>query len=549
MGDKKNNIVVQAGIMAAAGFISRIIGLIYVIPLNRIIGSLGTGYYQTAYNYYTIILLISSYSIPSAVSKVIAGKLSLREYKNAHRIFVCSMWYVLGVGALASLFLYFGANFITEGAAASVLKVFAPTIFFYGILGVLRGYFQAHKSMLQTSVSQILEQILNAIVSVAAAYGVISIVMGTMETSSEVELMSKRAMYGAMGSAIGTGAGVLCALFFMWFVYELNKSMIHKRIRRDTTEHVDSYREIGKMILSVVTPFILSTAAYNLNAVLNNNLYISIMMNVKNVEETVVYYNYGVFNIQAVKISNIPIAFASAMAAAIIPTITQLVAKKDVIGVKDKIGQAIRTIMLITIPSAVGLMVLAKPITWMLFGDIETLEMASRLLSFVAVSIVLFAFSTLNSSILQGIGKVNKPIINAVIALILQTGVVVPLLIFTNLDIYTLVISNMVYAGILCILNQYAIRKAIGYRQEMIKTFLIPTIASIMMGVVCWAVYEVIYLATDSMKIAVIPAIIVAVVAYFVLIIGLKGVSKRDLKAFPKGTVLVRIAQKMRLMN
>ena len=173
MADKnssKNNFIMQAGILAAAGIISRIIGLLYRGPLQSVIGNLGLGYYQSAYNYYTIILLISSYSIPSAISKAIAQKLGEKEYRNAHRLFHGAMIYVLVVGGIASLFLFFGAGLFVSGAAVTVLRTFAPTIFVYGILGVLRGYFQAHKSMAQTSVSQILEQIANAVVSVGAAY-------------------------------------------------------------------------------------------------------------------------------------------------------------------------------------------------------------------------------------------------------------------------------------------------------------------------------------------------------------------------------------------
>ena len=103
----KNNFIMQAGILAAAGMISRVIGLLYRSPLHRVIGKIGLGYYSSAYNYYTIVLLISSYSIPSAISKVIAQKLAIREYRNAHRIFKCALWYVLAVGGVASLFLFY----------------------------------------------------------------------------------------------------------------------------------------------------------------------------------------------------------------------------------------------------------------------------------------------------------------------------------------------------------------------------------------------------------------------------------------------------------
>ena len=160
---KKDGFIIQAGILAAAGILCRIIGLLYRSPLTAVIGDEGNGYYQSAYNIYTLVLLISSYSIPSAISKVIAQKLAVRDYRNAHRVFTCAIWYVLAVGGIASLILFFGAGLFDKGPAVTVIRVFAPTVFLYGLLGVLRGYFQAHRTMVQTSVSQILEQILNAI--------------------------------------------------------------------------------------------------------------------------------------------------------------------------------------------------------------------------------------------------------------------------------------------------------------------------------------------------------------------------------------------------
>lgn len=542
---KQSNFILQAGILAAAGFISRIIGLLYVSPVQTIIGTVGLGYYSSAYTYYTIILLISSYSIPSAISKVIAQKLSLKEYRNAHRIFRCAMYYVLGVGLIASLFLYFGAGLFVEKSAVPVLRVFAPTIFLYGILGVLRGYFQAHKSMVQTSVSQILEQIVNAIVSIGAAYGFVKLA----EKMAAENGGDNSAVYGAMGSAFGTGAGVVAALLFMVGIYGLNKGLIQKRIRRDRTTQVDSYKEISGTIVRVVLPFILSTAAYNLSASLNNKIYTSIMIGYRKLEETVVYSDYGIFNGEATKISNIPIAFASAMAAAIIPTVAQLVARQDLTGAREKIHQAVKTIMIISIPSAVGLLVLAKPVLQLLFPREANLDLAAGTLMALALSVVFYALSTLSSSILQGIGRVNAPIVNAVLALIIQTAVLVPLLFLTDLNVYALAIASTVYSGAMCILNQISVHKALGYRQEIMGTFVLPGMAAVFMGGIAWTVYEGMKLLIESNVVCIIPAICVAVVVYFVLLILFKGVNEAELKAMPKGYLLVKVAKKCRLIR
>lgn len=547
----KNNFIMQAGILAAAGIISRIIGLLYRSPLQNVIKNDGLGLYQSAYNYYTIVLLISSYSIPSAISKVIAQKLGVREYRNAHRVFLCSLGYVLVVGGIASLALFFGAGLLVSPEAVPVLRTFAPTIFVYGILGVLRGYFQAHKSMAQTSVSQILEQIANAVVSVGAAYLLINSFMGTMEVPADEAGRMSRATYGAVGSALGTGVGVLVALLFMLGVYVLNRKMIHRRIARDVHHQVDSYSTIIKMITGVVTPFILSTAVYNLSGTVNNTIYTVILPQIKEIGSLDIYTNYGIFSGQALTISNIPIAFASAMASAMIPSIAQLVAAKDLEGTKSKIGLAVKTTMVISIPCAAGLLVLAKPVTNLLFhsNTDDELDLAAKLLMTLALSVVFYALSTLNSSILQGLGKVNVPIINAAIALAIQTAAAIGLLFFTDLDLYSIAIANTLYSGVMCVLNQMAVRRATGYRQEITRTFVIPGIAAVFMGAIAWAVYEGMLLLTSSMTVSVIPAILIAVIVYFAMLILMGGLTEQEMRGFPKGYLLVKAAKKCRLMK
>ena len=547
--NSKSNFIAQAGILAAAGIISRIIGLLYRSPMHAVIGDLGFGYYSSAYNYYTIILLISSYSIPSAISKVIAQKLAVKEYRNAHRIFICALGYVLVVGGVASIFLFFGAGLFVSEDAVPVLRTFAPTVFAYGILGVLRGYFQAHKSMAQTSVSQILEQIANAVVSVGAAYLLIKGVMGGMEVPVDEAGQVTRATHGAIGSALGTGAGVLVALLFMLGIYGLNKNIIHGRIRRDRHADVESYGSILKRITMVVTPFILSTAVYNLSSTVNNDIFTKRFPAIRGLNSVDIYSRWSAFS-QALTISNIPIAFASAIAAAIIPSIAQLVAARDEEGARETLGLAVKTTMLISIPCAVGLFVLARPVTALLFSNTKEAEdLATALLMALSLSVVFYALSTLNSQALQGLGKLNMPIINAGIALAVQSAVAVGLLFFTDLDLYSIAIANTVYSGVMCLLNQRAVRKASGYRQEITRTFLIPALAAAFMGAAAWAVYEAFLMLTKSPRISVVIAVPLGACVYFAMLLLFRGVTEQELRSFPKGYLLVRLAKKLRLMR
>ncbi|MCM1047995.1 MAG: polysaccharide biosynthesis protein [Clostridiales bacterium] len=539
---KKDSFVLQAGILAAAGIIVRIIGLLYRSPLTSIIGLEGNGYYTNAINIYTIILLISSYSIPSAISKVIAQRLAYKEYRNAQRVFQCALIYVVVVGGVFSIFTFLGASFLVKvDGAVPVLRVFAPTIFFSGLLGVFRGYFQAHGSMLHTSLSQILEQILNAVVSILAAYLLIGTVSGESETT--------QAIYGASGSAIGTGAGVLIALLFMFGMYRLNGSIIKKRIKRDHTPILESYSEIFKVIITTVTPFILSTFIYNCSTVVNMYIYQGIMIDMMGVDKPTTAISYGIFSTQAITIINIPIAIASAMSSASIPGISATYATHKENETRDKVRQAIHMTMLIAIPAAVGLFVLSRPIVQFIYPQKEALDTAGALVRVLAITVVLYGLSTLTNAVLQGIGKVNIPVIHSAVSLAVQVVILVLMLLYTDLDLYALAGANIAYSLMMCVLNQFSVMKYLSYKQDVKKTYLKPILASIIMGAVAYGVYQGMFFLIKENRISVVVSIALAAAVYFILIIKLGVVNEEELKSFPKGAFLVHLAKKIHLIK
>lgn len=537
----KNNYLKQAGILAAAGIICRIIGILYRSPLTSIIGDEGNGYYTSAYNIYTIILLISSYSIPSAISKIIASKLALKEYRSAHRIFHCALIYVCVIGGAASIFTFFGAGLFLEGDAAVVLKVFSPTIFLSGFAGVLRGYFQAHGSMVQTSFSQIAEQILNAVISILAAQMLINMAAG--------ESRSKQAIYGAAGSALGTGCGVAAALLFMLFVYALNRKMLFTRIRKDHHKYTDTYGDILRGMLGTVTPIILSTFIYNFSTSFNQTVYSKVMLNVRGLSLAETATAYGIFGGKAMVIINIPIALAASLSSAMIPAISKSSALGDAEATREKAENAMWTTMLIAIPAAVGLAVLAKPVMQLLFPQPDSLDMAAKLLAMIAVTVIFYSLSTLSNGILQGIGRVNLPVRNAGIALAVQTALLVALLTFTELDVYALVICLIVYSFLMCLLNSISVRRCIGVKENLKTMFLMPFLASALMGACARGAYTGLHMLVESNVICLIPSLLLAVIVYAVAILKTGAIRREQLLAFPKGALLVKIAEKCRLLK
>ena len=551
---KENNnggIIVQAGILAAASIVVRIIGLLYRSPLTAVIGDEGNGYYGYAFNIYSIILMVSSYSIPSAISKLMAQKLALGEYRNAQRVFYCTMAYALTVGAAFSLFVWFGAGLLVPPRSVPVLRVLAPTIFIFAILGVLRGYFQANQTMVQTSISQILEQIVNAAVSIGAAW----FFMHRLAAGQDVH---EQAVYGAMGSALGTGSGVMTALIFMAVMYLFNRRYFMKRIRRDRTSRDDPWTGIMRDTILVITPFILSGFILNLTTTVNQTIFSKIMIGAKGLDEIDITTAYGIFSNKAVVITNIPISIATAVAAAIIPNISSAYARKDKEETRRRVIAAVRITNIIATPCALGLIALARPVTMVLFPQWESLGLASALLALLGVTVIFYSIATIMNAALQSIGRMQMPLVSAGIALMVQTLVLVVLLFATNMGVFALVLVSVLYSLMIFLLDSYFLQRYLKLDMDLYNVYARPLFAATIMGVAAYGLYTMFEVFLELMGsrslylnnlIAMVPAILAAVLIYFFALIRMGTLSEEDILGLPKGSMLLKIFRKLKWMK
>ena len=520
---QKNNLLRNASFLMIAALISKVIGLLYKSPLSEIVGEIGIGYYGLAQNAYLILLMIASFSIPQAVSKVIAERLAFKEYKNAQKFFRGALIYTMILSGASALFCLFGAKYMipsNQPGATLALQVLAPTIFLSGILGVYRGYFQAHSNMLPTSLSQIIEQILNAAVSIGAAWLFIHFFSdGTKEGIAK---------WGAAGGTVGTGAGVLIALLFMAAAYEVNRKQIARHVRADQTGKEDSYREIFRVLFLIVTPIIFSSFIYNINGYINGVMY-SELAGRQGVNSEVVSTLYGEYSVYFLTIINIPLTLAGAAPTSMIPEVSALYAQHRRKAARRKIDEATQLSMFISIPAAVGLAVLAYPITRVLFPN--TNGTAGTLLLIGAVTIIFNTNSNVSNGVLQGIGKANLPMWNAAIALVINVGVLVALLQLTSLGIYAVLVATIVYSIVICILNDISMKKYIHYKNPWGTAYLCPLLASIPMGVAAGGIYYLLELVTGSNLISLLFAIAIGGMIYLsfytTIMTKLKAVEKR----------------------
>lgn len=537
---KRNNFLLQGGILAAASILVRLIGLIYRIPLTRIVGDEGMGYYSNAYEIYNLALLISSYSLPLAISKLVAARESRRQYKNSYRLFLCALIIALIVGGIAALIVFAGAGFFAEVFCSSPnsaipLKVLAPTIFVFAIMGVLRGFFQGKKTMIPTSVSQVIEQIVHGVVSVWAAYEL-------MRVHSLSEQISA---YGAAGGTAGTLVGAIAGLGFLVFVFSIYSPILKRQVAKDRSGVRESYAALIKMIALTTIPLILSQTVYQISGVVDLSIF-GHLMEGKGFPEAVRSEMTGIYNNKYRQLTNLPVGIATAMGAAVMPALTAAFTREHYNEVRHKAAVSIKLNMIIAIPSAVGMAILAGPILQLLYAD--TNPMSVNMLRFGSAAIIFFALSTITNNILQGINRMNIPVIHAGIALVIHIVLLIVMIQFLNLGAYALVIGNVTFALTICILNGLAVARYLSYRQEWLRTFIIPGICSVIMGVFTFGSYRVCQYLLNRNVLSTLFSVAVSVFVYFAALILMRGISESELLGFPMGGKVVGLCKKFHLM-
>ena len=534
--ETKNTLFLQGTILACAGILTKIIGFVYRIPMANFLGDQGNGIYSVAFGIYNIALTLSSYSLPLAVSKLVSYRTAKNEHKNARRVFRDSLIFAVIVGAAACILLYAGADTLEQlyhrPGLAKPLRVLAPTTFVVAILGVFRGFFQGLVNMVHTALSQIAEQVINAVVSVIATWQFMKI----FASSSEVHA------YGAAGGTLGTLAGAVTALLLFFWMFWLMRGTLRRRQRKDRSKRESNAHIAGELILTVI-PIILSQTIYQIGYTIDDLLFGNIMAE-KGFSDAVISSLQGVFNTQYNQLINLPVAVATAMAASTLPSIVRAGVRGGREEVNRRIESVIKFNMVIAFPSAVGLAVLGKPIVKLLFPRLtEYQDLAGWLLLTGSSAVVFYALSTITTSILQGQNYMRLPVIHSGVSLAIHVAIVYGLLQYTDLGIYGLIIGNVSFPIIVSLMNMRSVRVKLEHRWNVRRTFALPLAASLVMGAVALFFYKLIAAVLPFNAAALFVSIVAAVFTYGYLILKLNCFTRQELLELPMGARLVRLTR------
>ena len=544
----KTNFLAQGTILVIASFVAKAIGMIYRIPLTHILGDDGNGYYSTANEIYTIILMISSFSLPLAVSRLVAEREYAGEVKNSYKVLICSLRFAAVTGGILSILTFLLGGVITKYVmgvelASYALRVLAPAIFLFALTGVLRGFFQGHGTMVPTAVSQIIEQIINAIVSVAGAYVMLQYGLKLGEKKGDAELGTALA---AAGGTFGTVASVGVALLFMIVIYLGYRNGFKRRMKKDKTRRRESDRAIYRAITYTILPIVLSTLVYNISTIIDQGVFNHILAGMGFTQKQYATV-WGIYSGKFRVLMNVPLSIASCLAPSVVPALTEAMAKNDLREAGLRTRDTIRYTMVFTIPCAVGMAALARPIMMMLYGNNDSLALAAGIMQSGALLTVLLALSTLTTGILQGLGEMQAPLVHAATAVAIHLGFLVLFVVKFKWNIYGVVYANIIFGLIICLLNARSIRKKLHYRQEIKKTFLVPVIAAGVMGIAAYLVHRVFNLFAGN-TISTILAVCVGAVVYGICLVKLGGILEREIRRLPKGDLLADLLIRLNIL-
>jgi len=543
--DKSRNanfFVRQAAILAAVGILARLLGFLYRIPLTNLIGDEGNAIYTIGYNVYNFFLIVSSAGLPAAISKLVSEKRAIGRHDAAHRIFVIAFGLATFMGIVLTLAIFLFATQITAmlgtPQAYLALQTLAPTVFIFAIMATIRGYFQGMSSTVPTALSQLVEQIFNAIFSIVLAHAMWNFAIGQGYGRYTAVI------YGAAGGTAGTTMGAIAGFIVISGLYfiarpDILRTRRHAWLRakaRGKLIQDESRGQVAQKIIITSSTIIAGTAIFSIVNLIDTWLVID-RLAVAGFEEVRARELLGQLGGKFNPITNLPAAISSSLALVLIPAIAtakQLGKKRDV---HEKVNAAFRAAMLLTIPIAFGLGILGPQIVRLLFPNHPE---GGTLFIVGFPSVIFLAFSQISTGVLQAIGKISIPVIAALIGAIVKITAGYLLIAHPAINIYGAIIGTTLCFLIAAWINVHFLCKHTGTRLDFVGIAAKPILASIAMAMACFVAHHFIHSFLPSNAAATVIAIFVGMMVYGMFMTLIRGFTEEDVRVLPKGDKLAR---------
>lgn len=530
--NKKQTFLGGAAVLAVATALVKIIGAIYKIPLNRLLGPRGFGYFNTAYEIYSILLMISTTGLPVAMSRMISEAKTLGQTRQIRQIYRTSAIVFLligavGTGGMMALCLPLAHAFGQVNSWFAILCL-SPSVLFICLISTDRGYFQGQSNMMPTSISQVMEAVCKLVVGLVAAY-VLKKLTGSM-------------VYAAGGAILGVTSSTLLSAVYLKFKHRQSETELQSEQCLDPT--VYSRRSTVGKLLTIAIPITIGAAGLQLITAVDTSVYMHRLLGPglavpEKLKADTADYVKGIYNF-CQTVFNMPCAFITPLTISAIPAITEQLTLRRRRAANTVAESAIRVMSLISMPCSVGLIVLARPIMQLLGGySGADLTLAARLMQILGTCVFFNSLVLVLNAVMQAHGFVYIPVINMVVGGIARLIVTFILVGNPKINITGAAISTLSCYALISVLNIFSLRRVLSRPPRIFSNLYKPAIASVIMGGGAWLLVRL----TRNMRVLLQLGVsmVGAVVIYVILVLALRIITADDCKLLPKGDKIAKI--------
>lgn len=519
-------------ILTLAGVFAKIISAFYKVPLAHLTGTVGLSYYNAVYPLYSMLTAAALIGIPNSVSKLVAEEIAKKEYHKAHQTFRMAFVMTAILGLIVSLLLFGFSDTIIklfhwkEGTYYSLVGLsFAPL--FIAVAGAIRGYMQGMQIMIHSAISQIIENTFKVIIGI----GLVVILLN----------LDKSIAQSVGGAAFGVSLALLLSTLYLSVVYLKKRPKIKENIDKYDGKVKYSRKELAKKISYIAVPVTVASAAYSIMSTIDSltlPMFLRTPMIAESIQITQGQYILGVFA-KVQTIVNVPMVISISLIISVVPSISAANVHQDKKELVHKINEAMEMAIKLSLPAAVGIFVLAKPILNFVYQNPE----GSDYLKLFALSLIFMIVSQSLIGVLQGLSRYYLPLVIVLIASAVKIVTNITL-INSPLEGYGSLIGTNLFYLVITFLSYGAIKKIVSFKQTYYHTFVKPLIASAFMGIITYFTYVLVHNLVKSNALATLSAVFIGMTVYVFIMTVLKGFTRDEIMILPKHDRIIKYLDK-----
>ena len=517
-----------AGILSASTLLVKLLGLLFSIPLANFISAEGMSYFYGAYDIFTIFLMLSTAGLPIAVSRMVSTAYARNCRKEADQVFSVSFWLFFSIGLLGSLVMLLGAEQIAQmlhkPGAAGTIRALAPTTFFISVTSALRGYFQGRSNMVPTAMSQVIE----AVTKVAIGVGLAAYIVSQLGDDT----------FAAVGAISGVSISAALGTLYL-AAYKLRQKRRDRALPPDGGV-VASRRDMLLSLVRFAIPITIGSCFLSVLDFVDSAVLMDRMITGAGLSQAQADWFSGVLG-HARKFFDLPGAFVVPISTSLLPVLSGAIVSGDRHSVLHISSISMRVTLIIAIPASVGMSLFAEPIcSLLLFNKPEVAAGAARLLAVLATAIAFNSALLTTNAILQSFGRTTRPVVHMAVGGVVKIALSYFLTAIPEMNVMGSAISTVLSYLLIMVLNLIAIRESLPDMDGIAVTSMPILLASAAMGAASYGAYQGLLLFLPQ-RLAVLPAIVVAVVVYGAAVVVFKAVTYDDVIMLPKGEALARL--------